>query len=95
MGAPLLSLTVPVIEPLVLCPSPVVTANNTSARAGINRLERNLVIISTSLLCVWKVLLLIAALAQPMARATSAGQSRQSNETESSPRGDDPPVLFS
>src|SRR5262245_4849083 len=49
-GAPALSLTVPVIEPLVLCPSPVVAANNTSARAGINRFERNRVIISTSLL---------------------------------------------
>ena len=51
MGAPLLSLTVPVIEPLVLCPSPVVAVNNTSANAVIDRFERNRVIISTSLLC--------------------------------------------
>src|SRR5262249_56207369 len=49
IGAPALSLTVPVIEPLVLCPSPIVAANNTSARAEINRFERNRVIISTSL----------------------------------------------
>src|SRR5262249_32310014 len=45
-------------------PSPVVAATNTSARAAIDRFERNLVIISTCLLCVWKVPLLIAALAQ-------------------------------
>ena len=49
-GAPTPSLTVPVIEPLVLCPNPVVAANKTSAKAAIDRLERNLVIISTSLL---------------------------------------------
>src|SRR5215510_1583568 len=82
-GAPAPSLTAPVIEPLVLCPSPVVAVINTSARAGSDLLERNRLIISASLLCIWKVLLLIAALDLRMSEnGLSAVQSRQSDLIE-------------
>jgi hypothetical protein len=47
-GAPALSLTVPVIEPLLLCPNPAIADNEASAKIKINRYSTSLAIISAS-----------------------------------------------
>jgi hypothetical protein len=48
MGEPAVSLTIPLIEPLVLCPKQIAVIGNESDRARIDHLKRSLAIIFAS-----------------------------------------------
>jgi hypothetical protein len=48
IGEPAVSLTIPLIEPLVLCPKQIAVIGNESDRARIDHLKRSLAIIFAS-----------------------------------------------